>query len=62
MAASELCLAQLDYSSYYVFNFPRLLFCRVYPGHQVKLSTSQRSVRYMGQKTDILQKGSLFFL
>ena len=38
MAASELCLPQLDYSLHCVFNFPHLLFCRVYPGHQVQLS------------------------
>ena len=37
MAASELCLAQLDYSLYCVFNFPGLLFCSVYPRHQVQL-------------------------
>ena len=38
MAASELCLPQLDYSLHCVFNFPHLLFCRVYPGLQVQLS------------------------
>ena len=37
MAASELCLAQLDYSLHCVFNFSRLLFCRVYPRHQIQL-------------------------
>ena len=29
---------QLDYSLYCVFSFPHLLFCRVYPGHQVQHS------------------------
>ena len=39
VAASELCLAQLDYSLCCIFNFPRLLFCRVYRRrHQVQLS------------------------
>ena len=37
VAASELCLAPLDYSLYHVFNFPRLLFCLVYPRHRVQL-------------------------
>ena len=30
VAASELCLAQLDFPLYCVFKFPRLLFYRVY--------------------------------
>ena len=38
VAASELCLAQLDFPLYCVFNFPHLLFCRVYPRYQVQLS------------------------